>query len=44
VGQIGEELGLSRERVRQIQKATLQKILENSYSEVDNDFDNILND
>ncbi|MBT4333281.1 MAG: RNA polymerase sigma factor RpoD/SigA, partial [Candidatus Cloacimonetes bacterium] len=41
--QIGEELGLSRERVRQIQKATLIKILEDSYSEIDNDFDNLLN-
>ena len=41
--QIGEELGLSRERVRQIQKATLKKILEDSYSEIDNDFDNLLN-
>jgi len=40
--QIGEELGLSRERVRQIQKATLKKILEDSYSEIDNDFDNLL--
>ncbi len=42
--QIGEELGLSRERVRQIQKATLKKILESSYSEIENDFDNLLND
>jgi len=41
--QIGEELGLSRERVRQIQKATLKKILEDSYSKIDNDFDNLLN-
>ncbi len=42
--QIGEELGLSRERVRQIQKATLQKILESSYNGIENDFDNLLND
>lgn len=41
--QIGEELGLSRERVRQIQKATLEKILKESYKEIDNDFDNLLN-
>ena len=40
--QIGEELGLSRERVRQIQKATLKKILENSYDKIENDFDNLL--
>jgi len=42
--QIGEELGLSRERVRQIQKATLEKILKESYSEIENDYDNLLNE
>lgn len=42
--QIGEELGLSRERVRQIQKATLEKILKESFSEIENDYDNLLSD
>ncbi|MDP8267735.1 MAG: RNA polymerase sigma factor RpoD/SigA [Candidatus Tenebribacter davisii] len=40
--QIGEELGLSRERVRQIQKVTLKKILDDSYNKIDNDLDNLL--
>ncbi len=37
--QIGEELGLSRERVRQIQKKALEKILQNTYKEVEKDID-----
>ena len=41
--QIGEELGLSRERVRQIQKKALQKILEETYKEVENDIDYLIN-
>ena len=40
--QIGEELGLSRERVRQIQKKALQKILEKTYKEVENDIDYLI--
>ena len=40
--QIGEELGLSRERVRQIQKKALQKILEETYKEVENDIDYLI--
>ncbi|MCF7857871.1 MAG: RNA polymerase sigma factor RpoD/SigA [Candidatus Cloacimonetes bacterium] len=40
--QIGEELGLSRERVRQIQKEALKKILEDSYSEIEIDIDNLI--
>ncbi|MCD4796279.1 MAG: RNA polymerase sigma factor RpoD/SigA [Candidatus Cloacimonetes bacterium] len=41
--QIGEELGLSRERVRQIQKKALEKILEDTYDEVENDIDFLIN-
>ena len=37
--QIAEELGLSRERVRQIQKKALQKILKDTYKEAENDID-----
>ncbi|RLC51301.1 MAG: RNA polymerase sigma factor RpoD/SigA [Candidatus Cloacimonadota bacterium] len=40
--QIGEELGLSRERVRQIQKKALQKIMEDAYKEVEKDIDNLI--
>lgn len=40
--QIAEELGLSRERVRQIQKAALKKIYKDSYKEVEHDIDYIL--
>ena len=40
--QIGEELGLSRERVRQIQKKALQKILKETYKEVENDIDYLI--
>ncbi len=38
--QIGEELGLSRERVRQIQKKALQKILADTYTDLEYDFSN----
>ncbi|MCF7793496.1 MAG: RNA polymerase sigma factor RpoD/SigA [Candidatus Cloacimonetes bacterium] len=41
--QIGEELGLSRERVRQIQKAALQKIMADAYEEMEKDIDYLLN-
>ncbi|MBN1949128.1 MAG: RNA polymerase sigma factor RpoD/SigA [Candidatus Cloacimonetes bacterium] len=37
--QIGDELGLSRERVRQIQKKALEKIMKEAYKEVENDID-----
>ncbi len=37
--QIGEELGLSRERVRQIQKIALQKIMKDAYKDVENIID-----
>lgn len=37
--QIGDELGLSRERVRQIQKKALEKIMKDAYKEVENDID-----
>ncbi|MCD6181790.1 MAG: RNA polymerase sigma factor RpoD/SigA [Candidatus Cloacimonetes bacterium] len=40
--QIGEELGLSRERVRQIQKKALEKIYKDTYSEIEKDIDHIL--
>jgi RNA polymerase primary sigma factor len=42
--QIGEELGLSRERVRQIQKAALQSILEDAFEEMESDIDYLIND
>ena len=41
--QIGEELGLSRERVRQIQKKALQKIFKETYKEIENDIDYLIN-
>jgi RNA polymerase primary sigma factor len=41
--QIGEELGLSRERVRQIQKAALQKIMQDAYEEMEKDIDYLIN-
>ncbi len=41
--QIGEELGLSRERVRQIQKAALQKIMKDAYEEMEKDIDYLIN-
>jgi len=40
--QIAEELGLSRERVRQIQKKSLQKILKDTYKEAENDIDYLI--
>ncbi|MCK4655031.1 MAG: RNA polymerase sigma factor RpoD/SigA, partial [Candidatus Cloacimonetes bacterium] len=40
--QIGEELGLSRERVRQIQKKALQKIFKETYKEIENDIDYLI--
>lgn len=40
--QIANELGLSRERVRQIQKSALQKILKDSYFEMEKDIDYII--
>ena len=40
--QIGKELGLSRERVRQIQKEALKKILANTYDEMENDIDYLI--
>jgi len=42
--QIAEELGLSRERVRQIQKKALQKILKDTYKEAENDIDYLIQD
>jgi RNA polymerase primary sigma factor len=41
--QIGEELGLSRERVRQIQKAALEKIMAKAYKEMEKDIDYLIN-
>lgn len=41
--QIGQELGLSRERVRQIQKAALQKIMDDAYEEMEKDIDYLIN-
>jgi RNA polymerase primary sigma factor len=40
--QIGEELGLSRERVRQIQKKALEKIMEEAYPEMEADIENLI--
>ncbi|HHE37895.1 MAG TPA: RNA polymerase sigma factor RpoD/SigA [Candidatus Cloacimonetes bacterium] len=40
--QIGEELGLSRERVRQIQKKALQKIMQEAYKEAEKDIDYLI--
>jgi len=40
--QIGEELGLSRERVRQIQKKALQKIMKEAYQEAEKDIDYLI--
>jgi len=37
--QIGEELGLSRERVRQIQKKALEKIMKEAYGDLENDIE-----
>ena len=42
--QIGEELGLSRERVRQIQKKALQKIYKDTYKEYEKDIDYLIRD
>ncbi len=41
---IAEELGLTRERVRQIQKEALMKIHAELYKNVENDIDNIINE
>ena len=41
--QIAEELGLSRERVRQIQKQALKQILRETYDEYETDIDMLLN-
>jgi len=40
--QIGEELGLSRERVRQIQKKALEKILKDTYSDLEEDIEYLI--
>lgn len=40
--QIGEKLGLSRERVRQIQKKALQEILKDAYKEMEGDIDYLI--
>ena len=40
--QIGKELGLSRERVRQIQKAALEHILAESYDGLRDDIEKII--
>jgi RNA polymerase primary sigma factor len=40
--QIGEELGLSRERVRQIQKKALETIYKDTYGEIEGDIDHLL--
>jgi RNA polymerase primary sigma factor len=40
--QIGEELGLSRERVRQIQKKALEKILKDTYSDLEDDIEYLI--
>jgi RNA polymerase primary sigma factor len=41
--EIAEEMGISRERVRQIQKQALKKILDDSRSEFDTEVDYLLN-
>jgi len=40
--QIGEELGLSRERVRQIQKKALEKIMKEAYGELESDIEYLI--
>jgi len=40
--QIGEELGLSRERVRQIQKKALEKIMKEAFTELESDIDYLI--
>jgi RNA polymerase primary sigma factor len=40
--QIADNLGLSRERVRQIQKKALEKIYEDTYKEAENDIDYLI--
>ncbi|KQC07559.1 MAG: RNA polymerase subunit sigma [Candidatus Cloacimonas sp. SDB] len=40
--QIGEELGLSRERVRQIQKKALEKILKDTYGDLEEDIEYLI--
>ena len=40
--EIADEMGISRERVRQIQKMALKKILDNSYDEQEADIDYII--
>jgi RNA polymerase primary sigma factor len=42
--QIAQELGLSRERVRQIQKKALKKILKDTYEELESDIDYLIQD
>ena len=42
--QIAQDLGLSRERVRQIQKKALQKILKDTYDELETDIDYLIQD
>ncbi len=42
--QIAQELGLSRERVRQIQKQALKKILKDTYEELESDIDYLIQD
>lgn len=41
--EIAKQLGLSRERIRQIQKESIKKIYEDSYKELENDIDLIIN-
>jgi len=41
--QIAEELGLSRERVRQIQKQALRQIMQETYNEYEQDIDLLIN-
>ncbi|HOD55146.1 MAG TPA: RNA polymerase sigma factor RpoD/SigA [Candidatus Cloacimonadota bacterium] len=41
--EIAQEMGISRERVRQIQKQALKKILSDSYAEYETDIDYLLN-